>query len=142
MLSSATATQVQLVVPDEDFHNTTPHGRLLYAKVHEDSNFGHPRNSEPGSGTLNAALYALNMELTSGMVRNDGGSALFGVHFAHLVPENITNLVRVELEDGRVLPSEDSSIFRVPGNAQGHVVETKLPSNYSGRVRLLGSVHL
>lgn len=160
VLSAATPTTVELATPGAPPNTSAPHGRLLSSNLYETNmntnNAGVPHTSDSSSGTFDATLYALNMELSSGGLRNgvdvdvDVGEGeatstliseahararvLIGVHFANLVPANLTDHVQIQLDNGVVLDSDAKKMARVPGNAQGQLVVATLPAGYAGQV--------
>lgn len=141
VLSAASTTTVELAEPGTVANASTPHGRLLNSNLYDNA-AAYSQTPGSSSGTLEATLFALNMEFSSGVVRNELQEALIGVHFAHLVPENLTDHIHVELDDGVVLDSQSKRMVHVPGNAQGQLVAVTVPSGYSGQVCLLiSAVH-
>lgn len=136
VMTAATATTVELIVPGTVSNSSAPHARLLNSNLYQNDP-AHPRNSGMPSRPLDATLYALNMEYSSGFLRNEIGKALIGVHFAHLVPADLTDHLEIELEDGEILESGAKTMMHVPGNAQGQIVSATLPPGYSGQVCML-----
>lgn len=134
VLSAATPSTVELSTPNTVANTSTPHGRLLNSNLQQTPPT-HTGSSGSTSNTLDATLYALNMEYSSGALRNEVGKALIGVHFAHLAPTNLTDHLRIELHDGKELGTEAKNMVHVPGNAQGQIVSVSLPDGYTGLVR-------
>jgi hypothetical protein len=133
VLSAATPTTVELAAYGTNANSSKVHGRLLNSNLYpKDSS--QPQNSALPSGALHATLYALNMEFSSGLLRNSADQVLIGVHFTHAVSWNVTRHIQVELDDGRFLATDATKTVHLPGNSQRQIVAATLPKGYTGQV--------
>jgi hypothetical protein len=125
MLEASTTSAVQLRGSSVNGTASTTAGRLLYSRL-----------LPTGDGSLGATLMALNMEFSSGGLRNSGQTALIGVHFDTVAPANMTtDDFRVHLTGGR---STAVRIMDLSGYPQGKVLAASVPQDYKGKARPCG----